>query len=361
MFRFDELKQIHLEITNNCQASCPMCSRNHHGGQKNPLIKINNWTLDDFKVIITQEVLNQIEGIYFCGNFGDPILNNDLIEMCRYIKDSSPTTSIRIHTNGSARPKSWWIDLVSALPINHRIVFALDGLEDTHHLYRIGTNFNTILKNAEVFISHGGRADWCFIKFQHNEHQVDQARDLASKMNFECFTVKNSSRFMGDPNFDVRDKDGNVLYYLKPPSNNTIKFIDRSVIENYKTIVKQSEIDCYVKENKEIYIDAYKKVFPCCWLASTPYNYTEPDSYIFNIRKEIENQYYELVRSLGGNDAVDATKNSLKNIINSEKYQNIWDYFWNDNKLITCARTCGRLPEQNISKPKDQFIEVLKL
>ena len=82
MFPFTDLEQIHLEITNNCQASCPMCSRNHHGGQENPLIKIQEWTLEDFKHIINQEVLDQIDSLYFCGNFGDPLLNNNLIQMC---------------------------------------------------------------------------------------------------------------------------------------------------------------------------------------------------------------------------------------------------------------------------------------
>ena len=82
MFRFSELKNIHLEITNRCQASCPMCSRNIHGGLENPLIKNQDWTTNDFKNILSKEVLHQLQGFYFCGNFGDPIINNDLIEMC---------------------------------------------------------------------------------------------------------------------------------------------------------------------------------------------------------------------------------------------------------------------------------------
>ena len=57
MFKFSELRQIHLEISNRCQASCPMCSRNYHGGQDNPLIKGKDWTLDEFKQIMSPEVL----------------------------------------------------------------------------------------------------------------------------------------------------------------------------------------------------------------------------------------------------------------------------------------------------------------
>ena len=55
MFKFSQLKQIHLEITNNCQASCPMCSRNIHGGIDNPLISLASWDLDMFKHIMNKE------------------------------------------------------------------------------------------------------------------------------------------------------------------------------------------------------------------------------------------------------------------------------------------------------------------
>ena len=158
MFKFSELKDIHLEITNNCQASCPMCSRNRNGGLANPLIKLNNWSLEDFKTIMTPEVLNQVNGFFFCGNFGDPILNKQLIDMCRYSTEINPNLNIRIHTNGSARTTTWWSSLAKALPKKHTVVFALDGLSDTHSIYRIGTSFENIIENARAFIAAGGIA-----------------------------------------------------------------------------------------------------------------------------------------------------------------------------------------------------------
>ena len=50
------------------------------------------------------------------------------------------------------------------------IEFALDGLEDTHSMYRQNTNWRTVIRNAETFISAGGYAIWKFIKFKHNQH-----------------------------------------------------------------------------------------------------------------------------------------------------------------------------------------------
>lgn len=361
MFQFTKLKQLHLEITNNCQASCPMCSRNIHGGIDNPLIKIQNWTLEEFKQIVSREVLSQIDGMYFCGNYGDPILNNDLAAMCEYVTVNSPEQNLRIHTNGSARSTSWWAHLATVLPPMHNVVFAIDGLQDTHDIYRIGTNFDTIIKNATSFIKAGGSAEWCFIKFKHNEHQVDEARQIASELGFKQFTVKNSSRFIVEPRHSVKNKDGDTLYYIEPPSSNKLVFIDKSIINSYKTVVDQSVINCYAENNKEIYIDAYKNVFPCCWIALIPYNYVDPNDYAANIRLEVRSQYDQLIESLGGIDKLNSITNSIKNIIDSYEYQTVWQQYWDNKKLITCARKCGVMKENNISKLSDQFIKIESL
>ena len=65
-------------------------------------------------------------------------------------------------------------------------------MEDTHSMYRIGTDYNKIIQNATAFINAGGTAEWCFIKFKHNEHQVEEARSIAEQMGFSLFVEKNS-------------------------------------------------------------------------------------------------------------------------------------------------------------------------
>jgi len=353
MFTFQQLENIHLEITNRCQASCPMCSRNVHGGLENPFIKNKDWTVNDFKSILNEEVLQQLKGFYFCGNFGDPIINNDLIDMCSYSTSINPKLNIRIHTNGGARSKQWWEDLAKALPPTHNVIFAIDGLEDTHHLYRIGTKYETVIQNAKSFIEAGGRAEWCFLKFKHNEHQVDEARSRAEALGFSLFTEKNSSRFIGQPQFAVYGKSGETEYFLEPPTDSRLSYISSDMVKNYKDVLKDVEIDCYVRHTKEIYIDAYKQVFPCCFLASTPYNYSEPNDITAPVRKKMLEQYNDLMQEIGNNYALEK---SIKDIINSKGWQNVWDAYWAQNRLITCAKTCGK--NKKIAKPKDQFIKV---
>ena len=355
MFNFKDLKDIHLEITNRCQASCPMCSRNVHGGLENPLIKNNDWTINDFKHIMSSEVLRQITGFYFCGNFGDPIINNDLIEMCQYSTGTNPDLYIRIHTNGGARNKQWWKDLAKALPPSHNVIFAIDGLADTHSLYRVGTDFNKVLENAKAFINAGGIAEWAFIKFKHNEHQQLACEALAKEHGFARFTYKDSARFVATEQFPVYDSDGNTTRYLEPPTGSNISLITQDIIDNYKDIVDASEIDCYVKQTKEIYIDAYKKIMPCCFLASIPYNYAATNDTTKSIRLEIEQQYVNLINDLGNTNALEI---SIQDVLDSPAWQSVWNKYWSTEKLITCARTCG---VNKLSKPKDQFIEKVNL
>jgi hypothetical protein len=72
------------------------------------------------------------------------------------------------------------------------------------------------------------------------------------------------------------------------------------------------------------------------------------------VHDKILKQYYELVDSLGGLDTVDAMKHHIQDIINADVWQNVWNEYWTDKKLITCARVCGKT---QTSKPIDQFIK----
>lgn len=361
MFPFNELINAHLEITSNCQASCPMCSRNRQGGLENPLLKVVGWSLSEFKTVMSPTVLNQLQKFFFCGNFGDPIINNDLIEMCQYAVSVNPNLNIRIHTNGSARTVKWWQDLATTLPKVHSVVFALDGLEDSHHLYRIGTDFNVILRNAKSFIDAGGNAEWCFIRFKHNEHQVEEAKLLAKKLGFSTFSVKNSSRFLLEPKVDVLDSKGNVTHIIEPASDMPLKFIDKDDIKQYKKIVSESVIDCQSYNQREVYIDAYKNVFPCCWLASAPYTYIDQGNEATEIKTEMLCQYHDLVKSLGGIHNINAVNKSLEDIVNSVEYQTVWNEYWTTKKLITCVRACGKADISKFSKSRDQQFSSINL
>jgi len=343
MFKYEELQSVHVEITNRCQASCPMCLRNYHGEIKNPLLKLADWSLHDFQQIFNNKTLEIINRIEFCGNYGDPLLNKDLHLMTEHVKNYN--IFVDIHTNGSLKTLKFWKNFVNYLP-NHRVVFGIDGLADTHSMYRRGTDFSKIIKNAQEFIDAGGNAEWSFIKFKHNEHQVDEARFLAEKIGFSKFYTKDSSRFSFEKYFSVYDKKENLLYDLEPPADNKIKYFDPRNLQNLEQIIEKSAVKCYAKHKQEIYIDAYKKIMPCCFLAATPYDYTRSHDSLNSAKKRITEQYKQLILELGNTDAM----LGIENVVNSNKFQTVWKKYWTVNKLWMCARICGTM----FDKPNEQ-------
>lgn len=351
MFKFDQLRNIHIEITNRCQASCPMCPRNIHGGIENPLIKNADWTLNDFKRIFNNEVLAQLKKITFCGTFGDPMMNNDLISMCQYIGENAPHMDVRVHTNGSARNAAWWRSLVTALPEKHEVIFALDGLEDTQYLYRVGTNFNKIVENAQTVIDAGGKAVWMFIRFKHNEHQVEQARELSKELGFKNFILKNTRRFDGE-SFVVLDRDGKPTHFLEQPTDNVVKFVNRKDLETYKTWSNATDISCFAKNDNEVYIDANFTLMPCCIMSAflytnydrsllEKYNLYDHETSVNDIGAMIKQQVYDIVEQFGGLQSLNSNKHGIKDIINRSQWQTLWEEMWKTNASACCTVLCS--------------------
>lgn len=357
MIKFHNLKQIHLEISNKCQASCPMCDRNIRGGIDNPLIRKTEWTFKDFKNIITDEVLNQVQLIYFCGNFGDPCVNSYLPEMIDYINNHQNSPHVHIHTNGGMRKPEWWADLAKHFQNNNSyIVFSIDGLEDTHHLYRIGTTYKQVTENAKAFIEAGGNAHWAFLRFKHNEHQVEEAQRRAAEMGFAKFALKDTNRFHGDRKYAVWDGDKNVTHYLEPSDKSTMKFIPKDMLNlnSVKKFVSEVEIDCQVQNYEEVYIDGYGHLYPCCFLAHSLYSVSDPGNIALDSLKPIvKSQMDNLVKKLGGINKIDTNQRSIKEIIESPAYQSVWYKLWEEGNLWICSKTCGK--SKMLSKSKEQF------
>jgi MoaA/NifB/PqqE/SkfB family radical SAM enzyme len=343
MIKFSELRSVHVEITNRCQAGCPMCSRNYRGGVNNPLLKISDWTINDFKKIFNKETLTTIKQIEFCGNFGDPLINQDFHLMTEYVKDFN--IFVDVHTNGSLRNRDFWKTLPKYLS-RHRVVFGIDGLKDTHSVYRQGTDFDKIIENATAFIDAGGKAEWSFIRFKHNEHQVAQARELANLIGFDKFYTKDSSRFAFEKEYAVLDKNEKIFEVLHPPTETKIDYFDPTDIAVLRNTIENTEISCYAKHKKEIYIDAHRQIMPCCFLAAVPYDYARPGDSLYMAKQHIKNQYSNLITKLGNTDAI----NGICNVIESESFQTVWQEYWTVKKLWTCARVCG----DSFSKPLNQ-------
>ena len=76
-YEFKKIESLQLEISSNCNASCPQCPRNFYGGKTVEDLPLITWTLNDLQQILTTQFVQQLKFVYFCGTYGDPMINKD--------------------------------------------------------------------------------------------------------------------------------------------------------------------------------------------------------------------------------------------------------------------------------------------
>ena len=167
MYDYTDIRTVHLEITEKCNAACPMCARNINGGEDNPWLQNSELSLTDIITIFPDRFIQQLNHMFMCGNYGDPIVAKDTLKVFKHFRSVNPTIYLSMNTNGSARTKQWWKDLAEVIGTDGYVIFSIDGLEDTNYLYRKNTIWDKIMENAKSFIDAGGIAHWEYIVFEH--------------------------------------------------------------------------------------------------------------------------------------------------------------------------------------------------
>ena len=236
-----EIRVLHLEPTDVCQAACPLCARetdeNFDKSQKHHL------TIDQILNHIDHVSIQRLDKMFMCGNYGDPAAGRYTLDIYRYFRKINPEIVLGMNTNGAIQNTAWWQILGE---IFHRqrdyVVFSIDGLEDTNHIYRRGVDWNKLMENAKSYINTGAAAHWDMLVYEHNEHQVDDCEHLAKHMGFSWFRAKVSRRPLRND--------------LLSPSNWSLPS------------VRPGKIECHALKEQSVYIDAQGRSSPCCWLGS---------------------------------------------------------------------------------------------
>lgn len=327
MLNLAQIRALHIELTTNCNARCPMCMRNYRGYDYNSGYPITELGLEEIKKIFSKDFLQQIKHINFNGNLGDFGIARDSIEIVKYFLQNSGA-EIQIETNGSMRSPSWWTQLVDPRVC---ILWALDGLEDTHSLYRQGTIWQHIIDNATAYINSGGRAIWKFIPFVHNQHQMEQCRQLSQDLGFQDFVLWDQGRNQGP----VFSRKGEFSHWLGQPENDVPQV--QPMIQDHITWFdlkksipwiknESAKIDCRHIKKQELYIAADGSVYPCCYLGYYPLQMNHPGN----------SQILPMVKN---NNAL---QHSLEECI---RWFDSVEQSWNQSsiaqgKLYTCVNTC---------------------
>ena len=248
--------------------------RNYRGSDYNSGYPDAELSLSDIQHILTP-VLPQLELINFNGNLGDFALARQGVEIVKWLV--SQGIAVHINTNGSLRTSDWWRELAHPLV---RIGFALDGLADTHALYRQDTDWHRVIDNAQAFIRAGGYAIWRFVPFAHNQHQQQQCRDLSRQLGFREFENIYDGRDRGP----VFDRNGKFSHWIGP-ADESVPDIQPLIQGHITWYNKNSKFEkdqpniqynCIHKRNREIYLAADGSVYPCCYLGFYPKTMQHP-------------------------------------------------------------------------------------
>lgn len=262
MYNLDQVRVLEIETTNVCNASCPQCLRTN---EQNPELVQFHDELDFEKVKqnIPASFWRQLERINFNGTTGDNIAHPRIKSIVTEIQQLAPQASIKISTNGSLRSIAWWTQLGALLrDTNCEVIFALDGLRDTHSLYRVGTNWDKVIDNARAFILGGGRATWQMLVFEHNQHQVNECKELARTMGFSNFFTRIENRFPSGQSEQPVFFQGQQTHVIKPTS---LKADMENPWSSTLTPVTKG-ISCLSQSTKWLSIYADGTLWPCCFL-----------------------------------------------------------------------------------------------
>ena len=203
---------------------------------------------------------------------------------------------MHIHTNGSAKTKAWWNKLKNILTTDDCITFAIDGLEDTNHLYRKNAKWKSIMTAISTLKDRQFKMIWQFIPFKHNQHQILEAGNLSKELGFDEFKLTQSDRWLGKKDL-MPDREFTDNHY-----------------ETQQEVLINPEYSLELKPkclkndlpSESLYVDAEGDFYPCCWIGTYRYKYKSifsPKS--FNIKDNTLNQILE--------------NNSVKDFFNSTK------------------------------------------
>ena len=323
----DNLNTINVELTNYCNAACPMCARFKWDGELNKE-KVNSvhTSLSLIKNKIPIKVIEQLKRFYSVGTYGDPLMNPECFQIYEWIKMHNENCKLEMHSNGGGRSTDFWSALGS---LGVEVMFGIDGLADTNHLYRRNVQWDTLIKNVKVFIKAGGIARWKYIIFKHNEHQIDEARTLSKELGFKNFGPVFSDRWK-ESNWvtgELREMDKMKVddYYIEKPMSQKDKYYQSTSVKVYdEQFNMQKKIVCQVFSNgvHEIYIRANGYVQPCCMLGDLDVHESK------NLIKDF--------------DLVNLNKTSLEDILNGEYFKSLdKGIAGGPERLKNCFYTCG--------------------
>jgi len=171
-----------------CNLRCPLCAT----GNGSNTLKKGLLQVDMFRHIVDEM------GTYLYNidlfNWGEPLLNKDIYEMIAYAHKRHILTSISSNFH-------FFDEAAAAKMVNSGLdylILSIDGAtQETYEKYRVGGDLEVVLNNVRTLVETRKRLGkktpyifWQFLVFRHNEHEIEQARDLALGLGVDEFKTE---------------------------------------------------------------------------------------------------------------------------------------------------------------------------
>lgn len=363
---------LHIELTSKCNSACPNCPRFIKGTPVlAPNIELSEIKLKDIKKWFDINFIKKIGSINFCGNVGDPTNCTEMIEIVEYFYNCNNDIKIEIHTNGGARNVEFWSRMGNLSKIakdNILVIFSVDGLEETNHIYRRNVKWEKLVENILTYTKNGGYAIWEFLVFSHNEDEIYLAKYKSKEYGFRSIRFKRAAGFEDYSNnqtipMGVYNKEGNLEYTINPStdypnsimpfncnSNNVPKKMDISIgnttpiklnYRNYSNL-EGYKIKCKsLKDNGEIEIFlSYKgDLRPCCFIGVDLDGHATGEQHATQLKEIFE---YDC----------NLNTNKIEDILDffDKKIKDKWNETFEGGKCIKCSMTCGASSQIDYSR-----------
>ncbi len=318
-----KVRNIEFELTNRCNAACPLCART---GTFNELSEemsaagFSDLSVDVHKHVIDNLDHSIVDAIDYGGCYGDPLMHPYVLDILKYGEGLYQ----EVQTNASLQTEKFWKG--AAKIDNLRMWFHLDGLADTNHLYRRHTKWSKIERNAKTFLDAGGKGSWVYIVWKHNEHQVEEARELAYKWGMDEFIVKKTSRGFENNNLSTSRQVGDKTFVYEVPTNPEYQVL------HVKENVQECDIECYSEKRGTFFINCENDMFPCCVTGQQYYK----NKYMKN--RTVDPIFTDTDFSFN----IDPIKNTFDTIVNN--YNDMEDWIrmrWKMRQYKHCVKRCG--------------------
>lgn len=308
------LEWIDIELTSFCNIKCKGCFR-VLSDYKDDILNKTYLDLDTIKEKFQKDMFPNIKIINFCGSVDEPCSHPQFHDIIKHF--AAWGCHINIATNGSLRTIQWWEKLAKELTCSHRVTWGIDGSDELSEVYRQGSSFQKVQKNFRAFIAAGGQSVWQFISFEHNEHQLETAKQMAKDEGFRDFKTIISHR---KDTKDVKHKRAKVDRNPKP----------------------QPCISCKYANQKRIFVNHMGNVIPCCHLNSKMLE--------FPVSHKIKDKFEDLLVEHDYLNDINLKNVSLDQAMNSKVWNGIKDSWTDDVRIPKCESTCAE-------KIRDKFIK----